>query len=149
MLSLKALPPMTNFLSLLTLLVISTTALAGNPPFPFNDEALRFDLMSHEKAMHGSTFDYFLVETGEGNRLWGNRSGNWNLVISEPRDLYGIWGFDGQNIFIAHGSHHGVYTNRTGSWTEETFPGSPCNVYDVWGFESNDVFAVGGYYQEG
>jgi len=64
-------------------------------------------------------------------------------VISEPRDLYGIWGFDGQNIFIAHGSHHGVYTNRTGSWTEETFPGSPCNVYDVWGFESNDVFAVG------
>jgi len=53
MLSLKALPPMTNFLSLLTLLVISTTALAGNPPFPFNDEALRFDLMSHEKAMHG------------------------------------------------------------------------------------------------
>ncbi len=142
MLSQKALFVISCLLSVVALLVITNSgALAGDHPLPLNLEGSPPAILG-EKAISPSGFDYFLVEEWDGQRLWSDKGGDWALEISNPLDFRGIWGLDGQDIFIAGHSFGGggIFSYHNGVWGPEDFSGM---VFDIWGFDRNDVFAVG------
>jgi hypothetical protein len=95
------------------------------------------------KGPSASGFDYFAVEEWDGNRLWSNKEGGWNLENVSARGMGGIWGLDGRDIFVAGGWSSDVLHYQNGEWIPEAMPFPLEYVSDVWGFGRENVFAIG------
>ena len=96
-----------------------------------------------EKAVSDSGWDYYIVKNDEDSSVLTDRDGNWGTFVSPIYNLYGMWGLDGQSIFIATGGNHGIYQYLNGTWLHSGVTGFQGYVWDIWGFDRDDVFALG------
>ena len=67
--------------------------------------------------------------------------GAWNVFLSAPEDLYGVWGTASDDIFVC--GTEGYIANYNGVSWAVMGSGTMEQLYNIWGASGNCVYAVG------